>query len=350
MAMTSLDIGIACDLRSDFDSAQGVPVDALEEYDSRATVDAIAAALESLGHRPRRLGGGRRLIEALLAQPPQLVFNIAEGRGSRNREAQVPAVCEMLGVPCTHSDPLTLALALDKAMSKQILRAAGIRTAAFAVASSIEQARRVDLPFPLFVKPVAEGSSMGVRVDSRVDDMPALLRQVERCLRDYRQPVLIECYLPGVEVTVGVCGADEDARVIGAMEIAPVRVGTGEFIYGLEAKRNYLEDVRYHAPPLTLDERQRTDAEASALAACRALGCRDIARVDLRFDAAGEANLVEVNPIPGLNPVSSDLVIMNGLLGRSYQALIGLILDAALKRLSVAGSSAIASRQMLTWP
>lgn len=221
----------------------------------------------------------------MLTNPPELVFNIAEGWGTRSREAQVPAICETLGVPYTHSDPLTMALTLDKAMAKRVVQSAGIRTAPFGVVDSVDRVATIDFPYPLFVKPMAEGSSIGVRVTSRVVDREALTAEVERCLTAYRQAVLVERYLPGVEVTVGTCGSGDGARVLGSMEIAPAAGSADNFVYGLVSKRHYMELVRYHVPPNSPTAAQIADAEATALAAYRVLGCRDVGRVDMRFDA-----------------------------------------------------------------
>lgn len=331
MTASSLDIGLAFDLKSDFAVEAGAPPDALEEYDSRETVERIAGALRDLGHRPRLLGGGRRFLEAMLSAPPQLVFNLAEGRGARGREAQVPAVCEMLGVACTHSDPATLSLCLDKALAKRIVAAAGVRTPAFHVVESLAGLASVDLPFPLFVKPVGEGSSMGVRSSSRVADAVALAREVERCLADYRQPVLVETFLPGLEATVGVCGPADVPRVLRIMEIAPASGTTDAFVYGLEAKHEWQARVCYSVPPKTLKPSQCDDLAASACAAYRALGCRDVARLDLRLDAQGQAHFIEANPLPGLSPVS-DLVLMLEWSGAAFHTLIGTILGEARRR------------------
>ncbi|MEA2642335.1 MAG: D-alanine-D-alanine ligase [Chloroflexota bacterium] len=327
-------IGIAFDARAEDSPPAAGPCDRYEEYDSAATVDAIAAALATNGHTPRLVGGGRRLLEALLADPPDLVFNLAEGFGSRSREAHVPAVCEMLGIPFTHSDPLTLALALDKPLAKRVAQSHGVRTPPFVVVEAIEDLDCASLPpFPLFVKPAAEGSSMGVRRTSRVLDRRALEVEVARCLRDYCEPVLVEAFLPGCEVTAGVVGNGPRARMLGAMEIVPKQVAMAQFVYGLETKRNYLEEVEYHLAPSGLSPAQLADVEATALDAYRALGCRDVARVDLRLDGDGRANLLEINPLPGLSPLTGDLVILARAAGWSYEALIGRIVDEALERL-----------------
>jgi len=330
--MRSLDIGIAYELRSDVPPDEGAPTDALEEYDSRETIDALAAVLAGLGHRPRLLGGGRSFLATMLASPPDLVFNNSEGRGSRSREAQVPAVCEMLGVPCTHSDPLTMALTLDKAMTKRVVHAAALATAPYRVAASLEEAAAIDLPFPLFVKPVGEGSSMGVRVTSRVADRAALLRETQRCLDDYRQPVLVETYLPGIEATVAVLGSGNEARALGTMQIAPASGPAEAFVYGLESKRNYQALVRYHAPPASLTAEQIADAEQLALASHRVLGCLDVSRIDLRFDAAGRACFMEANPLPGLNPVTGDIVVLARLLGIDHATLVGRVVAETIRR------------------
>src|SRR6188768_3241772 len=216
-------IGIAFDLKSDFDADASGPEDRLEEYDSTATVEAIAGVLKELGHEAQLLGGGRRFVERVLAAPPDLVFNIAEGFGSRSREAHVPAVCEMLRVPCTHSDPLTLAVTLDKAMAKRLAASMGVTTPRFAVVETPEQASDLPLEYPLIAKPLFEGSSMGIRRHSRVADVAALRREVERLRRDYAQPALVEEFCSGPEFTVGVEGTGSRARVIGVMEIAPRR-------------------------------------------------------------------------------------------------------------------------------
>lgn len=334
-----MDVGIAFDLRSDFRLEPGAPVDRLEEYDSEATVQAIARAIEANGHRARLMGGRRRFVEAALASPPDIVFNIAEGWGTRSREAHVPAACEMLGIPFTHGDPLALALTLDKPLAKRVVASHGVPTAPFAVVERVADVRAVELPFPLFAKPAAEGSSMGVRRSSRCSTPAELAREVERLLADYRQPVLVETYLPGVELTVGVIGNDPP-RILGVMEIAPKRARREEFVYGLETKRDWEVEVDYHVPPRSLDALKLRQVEEVALAAYRALGCRDVARLDIRLDARGMPCFMEVNPLPGLSPVSGDIVIMARATGLSYEGLIGAILDAALARTGLRGAPA----------
>lgn len=330
-----MDVGIAYDLKSDFFGTGGSqePPDRYEEYDAESTIEAIAAALAAAGHRPHRLGGGARLVRALLEQPPDLVFNIAEGRGtSRSREAQVPALCELLGVPFTHSDPLALALSLDKAMTKRVAAAHGVPTPAYAVVERIEQAAQLPLAYPRMVKPLFEGSSIGIRRSSRVAGPEELRCELERQLRDYRQPVLVEEFCSGPEFTVGVLGSGPRARVVGVMEIAPKQGAAEQFVYSLEVKRDYEQEVEYFVPPRqprALVER----VEQVALGAFHALGCRDLARVDVRVDAEGAAKFLEINPLPGLNPVTGDLPILAARSGLPYEALIAAVVESARERL-----------------
>jgi D-alanine-D-alanine ligase len=326
-----MDIGLAYNLRSDFAARPDGPEDQLEEYDSDATVAAIEAALRELGHAPRRLGGGRRFLEAILARPPELVFNIAEGFGTRSREAHVPAVLEMLGIPFTHSDPLTLALTLDKGMTKRVISAAGLPTPPFEVLEDGAQPAALGLRFPVMAKPLYEGSSIGIRNASRLDNIKQVAACATQLRQAYQQPVLIEEFCPGPEFTVGIVGTGAQARVVGVMEIVPRTRPLDEFVYGLEAKRNYLTEVEYQVPPRRPLELLRS-IERVALGAYRALGCRDVARVDLRVARDGEPKFLEVNPLPGLHPVTSDLVILSQRVGWPYGQLIGEVVSSARAR------------------
>jgi D-alanine-D-alanine ligase len=323
-----IEVGIAYDLRSDFTDGHG-PDDRLEEYDSPATVDAIAAALEACGYRPRRLGGGRALLQELLERPPDLVFNMAEGAGTRSREAHVAAVCELLGVPYTHSDPLTLAATLDKSVANRLVASAGIPTPRGQVVESADAT--IALDFPVIAKPVAEGSSVGLRVTSRADDSEELRPHVERLLRDYGQPVLVEEFCPGAEFTVGVVGTGDDAEAIGVMELVPREVPLEHFVYSVEMKRAGPAVVDYYCPPRRPEALQAALVE-TALAAYRVLGCRDVARVDLRLADDGGPRFLEVNPLPGLQPWWGDLVLLAEARGYGYEQLVGTIVERARER------------------
>jgi len=269
-----------------------------------------------------------------MAEPTDLVFNIAEGWGTRSREAQVPAICELLRVPYTHSDSLTLALSLDKAMAKRVVAANGISTPAFVCIDAIEQLGTARLPpYPLMVKPACEGSSIGIRSRSRCENVGELRDRVACLIQEYGGAVLVERFLPGVETTVLVMGNGPEARVVGIMEISPQSESAEEFVYSLEVKRDYRSRVEYHVPP-RMPHRVISSIGETALAAYRALGCRDIARVDIRLDEDDAPSLIEVNPLPGLHPVDGDVPILCGHLGIPWGELIRRIVGEALARLS----------------
>ncbi len=327
-------IGITYDLKADRPALMGMADDFQEEFDSPATIEAIAAVLADLGHDVVQLGDGRELLQRLLAGPPELVFNMAEGQGiGRCREARVPAVLEMLGIPYTGSDPLTLAVTLDKDCAKRLVQSAGVAVPQGLLIQQEDHLEEISnnghLPFPVIVKPAWEGSSKGIRSKCLVEHSPHELREVVRSLwRDHQQPVLVEEYVEGDELTVGVVG-NGPPGIIGVMRVLPQQA-TPRFIYSLDVKRDYLRQVRYECPP-RLPAGSVQAVEHAALAAFGVLGCRDVARLDFRL-RAGVPYFLEVNPLPGLNPESSDLVILARLIGWSYSQLIETILQSALDR------------------
>lgn len=329
-------IGITYDLKAETPPV-GVPDDFQEEFDSPATIEALASVLRGLGHDVEKLGDGRELLERLLAEPPDFVFNFAEGEGiGRCREARVPAVLEMLGIPYTGSDPLTLAVTLEKDCAKRL---AASHHVAVPKGFLVEQpddlrkiANREELPFPLIVKPAWEGSSKGIRRNCLVERSPEELQDVIESLWDqYRQPLLVEEYIQGDELTVGVIG-NGLPRILGVMRVVPQQP-TERFIYSLEVKRDFERQVYYQCPAPLLPGRSER-VEKAALTIYRALGCRDVARIDFRL-REGIPYFLEINPLPGLNPQTSDLVIMARLRGWSYSQLITSILQAAIDRQNV---------------
>jgi len=323
-------IGITFDLKGDVPVEAGVPDDFQEEYDSPATIEAIAAVLCGLGHDVEKLGDGRELLHRLLADPPDFVFNFAEGQGiGRSREARVPAVLELLGIPYTGSDPLTLAATLDKDCAKRLVSSAGVAAPqGVDVGPAGSSLQICNLQFPLIVKPAWEGSSKGIRSKSLVNHPVELEAVVESLWRDHRQPVLIEEYIEGDELTVGVLGNDPP-QILGIMRVVPVQP-MQQFVYSLEIKRDFERLVRYECPAPLTDADTQAVLQA-ALAIFRVLGCRDVARIDFRL-RAGVPYFLEVNPLPGLNPESSDLVIMSRLIGWDYRRLISTILRSAIDR------------------
>ena len=292
--------------------------DRYEEFDSIETIEALERALRSHGHDPVRLGWGAEMVRQLAEAKVEGVFNIAEGIGGRGRESQVPAILEMLNIPCTGSDPLAIGITLDKALAKVVCKAHGIATAPWEVAGRRSPVAGRTLRFPLFVKPAAEGSSMGITSRSLCQTQEELDETVAR-ISEYG-PVLIEEFLPGTEYTVGIL----DGEVIAAMEVLP-RDASADFIYSIEVKREYERLVEYRL----IDA---ADVKAVALAVWRALDLRDVARVDIRRDRYGVPNFVEVNPLPGVHPKNSDLVILARAAGWTYERLIGGIVASAERR------------------
>lgn len=330
-------VGITYNLKTDFVSAEAGPIDQFEEFDMVETIDAIRDVLVRRGQEVVKLGGDRGLIDRLRQTPVDIVFNIAEGFEGRNREAHIPALLEFLGIPYTGSDPLTLSLTLDKSMAKRVALSEGIPTPRFKKVERLEDLEGVDLRYPLFVKPCFEGSSKGIRLDSKIMDRRSLVEKVAWVLETYRSPILVEEFVSGPEFTVGLLG-NEEPSVLGVMEIEIRDTPSGEAIYSLEVKREWEEKVRYHCPP-AIDQPLRQKIEHVALRAYRVLGCRDVSRVDVRVGEDGEAYLLEVNPLPGLSPVYGDLPIMAGRMGWSYDELVGAIFDHALRRYGMSGGA-----------
>lgn len=326
-------IGITCTLKEAASLGPGAPDDAQEEFDSPETVAALAEVLRARGHDVEVLGDGAPLLDRLRRDPPDFVFNLAEGRGtSRSREAWVPAVLEMLGIPFSGSDPLTLAVTLDKPVAKTLVAAAGVATPAGLTAIRPSDAAPLSGPAwagkKVILKPAWEGSSKGIRAKCLTQAGPEALGLVAELLEQYRQPVLVEEFIAGDEVTVGLVG-NEPTQVVGQLHVVP-RQAEPDFVYSLEVKRDYERRVRYQSPPQLPDDVQQRTA-AAALAVFSALGCRDVARVDFRI-REGVPFFLEVNPLPGINPITSDLVILARLNGWSYERLIGSVVDAALGR------------------
>ena len=328
-------IGISYDLRDEY-LRNGYGDEETAEFDSTETIDAIDAALTALGHRAERIGNAAQLVRRLArGERWDLVFNIAEGLHGFGREALVPALLDAYAIPYTFSDPLALALALHKGMAKRVVRDHGIATPDFAVVEAITDVARIALPFPLFVKPVAEGTSKGISAASKVDSAADLRVRCQELLARYGEPVLVEEYLPGREFTVGIRGSGADATVLGVMEVQ-FRERAGPRVYSYASKKDYRREVEYRLA----GGRVADAAAAVALAAWRALGCRDAGRVDLRCDARRRPSFIEVNPLAGLHPVDSDLVILCRLLGIGYDELVAGIVRSAAARLPLAETRA----------
>jgi D-alanine-D-alanine ligase len=320
-------LGIAYDLRDDY-LAEGYGDEETAEFDRLDTIEAIEGTLRGLGFETDRIGNIRRLAARLVAGDRwDMVFNIAEGLRGFGREAQVPALLDAFGIPYTFSDPLVLSLTLHKGMTKHVIHDLGIPTPEFTVVESLSDLDAVRLPFPLFAKPVAEGTGKGISASSRILTRKDLDSVCRRLLTAFDQPVLLETFMPGREFTVGITGTGEAAEAVGAIEVV-LRKDAEPGAYSYTNKKEFEDFVEYR---VVRDETAEEAIEVS-LAAWRGLGCRDGGRIDLRADAQGVPRFLEVNPLAGLNPEISDLPILCSLVGMSYQELIGRIMESALKR------------------
>jgi D-alanine-D-alanine ligase len=328
MGMT---IGLTYDLRSEY-LAVGYTEDETAEFDREDTISAIEGALRELGHRPERVGNAKQLAAALVdGKCWDLVFNIAEGMHGIGREAQVPALLDLYEIPYTFSDPLVMSLTLHKGMTKHVVRDAGVPTADFAIVASAQEAGSISFDPPYFVKPVAEGTGKGVSPDSIVRHREKLSEVCNRLVTTYGQSVLVEPYLSGREFTVGIVGTGREAEPLGTMEVLLLS-GAEQGVYSYLNKEHCEELVKYElvrpeADPVV------AEAEAVALKAWRALGCRDAGRVDIRCDEQGAALFMEVNPLAGIHPEHSDLPIICNLRRIPYVRLIERIVVSAAQRM-----------------
>ena len=300
------------------------------EYDSPKTLQAIREAIASYGHEVVDLESTSDLPIQLASTPVDVVFNIAEGFKGRSRESQVPALLELLDIPYTGSDPAALSVSLDKALAKRMVRTHGILTPDYQVMHTGKERLSRELGFPLLVKPVAEGTSKGVTKKSVVRDEAEMREVAREMIAKYRQPALVEEYVSGREFTVGLLG-ERRPRVLPPMEIVFLDPDDETPIYSFDMKQDWNDKIRYEVPA-RLSERELERLERAARECFAALGCRDVARVDFRMDPDGRIFFIESNPLPGLAPGWSDLVLIAQAAGIEYRALIGEILSFAIRR------------------
>jgi len=316
-------------LRVDYENL-GYDEEDLAEFDSEQTIILIDQAIKSLGYETDRIGNVRSLSSRLVAgEKWDLVFNVAEGLSGRCRESHVPSILEVYNIGYTFSDPLVCAITLDKGIAKRIVRDAGLPTAKFKVVESVEDVDHTFLEYPLFAKPIAEGTGKGINNNSRIESNDQLIQTCEYLLNRFAQPVLVEEFLPGREFTVGILGNGDDTYVLGIMEIEIPQDKKGA-IYSYVAKEECEKLVKYLPYRKGSLHRQ---LEQLALKTYKALQCRDAARVDLRCDRKGVPSFLEINPLPGLHPTHSDLPMIATQEGMKYEELIGQIINNALKRL-----------------
>lgn len=325
-------IGLSFDLKETVTLKGSTPDDALEEYDSPKTIEYIQHALEGQGHSVVKLGGGVDFIQNILVEKVDIVFNIAEGRGTyRSREAQVPSILEMLDIPYVGSDPACLAVCLDKPLTKKLVKMARIPTPEWRIINTLKDLSNltwIGFPFPSIVKPAYEGSSKGIHPCSLVESPQQAQDVIREMLEIYHQPIMIEQFIDGDEITVGMVG-NYPPKVLGMMRIVP-RQQNKHFIYTVEVKRDWQNLVDYECPAL-LQPKTVEKIVAYSLRTFEILGCRDFSRVDFRVGTDGIPYMLEINPLPGLGDYS-DLVIMALKLGWKHEDLIRAIFNAAQER------------------
>lgn len=329
----ALTIGLIYNLK------KGIKTDVIDEeaeYDSIETITAIKSALTSKGHNVVLLEADKALPEILRDTQIDIAFNIAEGLEGRCREAQVPVMLDFFGIPYTGSDGMTLLIALDKALAKNILSPLKIRTPKFALFNPGEKFRKPRLQYPVIIKPNAEGSSKGISDNSIAKSYDELREILERNFRMYNCPMIAEEYIDGREFTVGVLGNKGSLKVFPPMEIIFRKVTGQSFnIYSYNVKQNYEKYIEYKCPADITQDQENEMISMSEKIFC-ALGCRDSARIDYRMSEDGKIYFLEINPLPGLAPGYSDYPMLADFSGVGYTELVNGILSAALKRLGMA--------------
>lgn len=323
-------IGMTFDLRDEY-LAAGYSEEATAEFDRADTIDSLENALRALGHQTDRIGHLKQLVSRLAAGDRwDLVFNICEGMHGIAREAQVPALLEAYEIPCTFADPVVMSVCLHKGLTKTLVEKAGLPTPQFAVVENMADVKNVKLPYPLFAKPIAEGTGKGISPASCISSFEELQGVCGELLQRFDQPVLVETYLCGREFTVGLLGSGDEARVLGTLEI--VLLSNAEpGAYSYTNKERCEELVRYDLVS-GINDQEVKEAERIALAAWKELQGRDGGRIDLRSDGNGQPSFIEANPLAGLHPEHSDLPMIATKVGMPYQQLINEIVQSATKR------------------
>jgi D-alanine-D-alanine ligase len=303
-------------------------MDETAEFDKEETIAAIEYQLNRMGFLTERVGNIYQLTEKLAVGANwDIVFNISEGLYGDGREAAVPALLDQYKIPYVFSGPSVMSLSLNKYLARMAVAAAGVPVCPGRLVTDKSEIFDTGLEYPLFVKPVSEGTGKGITGKSKVNNFEELQERVTTILNSYNQPVLIEEYLPGREFTVGLTGSGRNCMTIGGMEI----ICRDNLPYSVEVKENYQDYVTYSPlPPEFRDECNKV-----ALNAWRALMAVDGGRIDLRADRRGRICFIEANPLAGLNPFHSDLVILARMNGIDYSELLGLIVDSAMSRLGL---------------
>ena len=349
--MKKFRVALLANLKKNAPHFEGMSEDQSADLDSERTVNALVEAIRAGGHTCEFLEGDVTILDTVRKFKPDICFNICEGHYGDAREAQVPAILEMLRIPYTGSKVLTLALALEKGMTKRILSYHELPTPPFQVFERVDEPLSEEMTFPLFVKPSREGTGMGVSAKSIVHNEAELREQVEFIIKKYHQTALVERYIRGREITVGVVGnlvgpvarrlpVDEGApriqaglRFLPPMEVDLQPFEDSDIVYSNRLKVDLADQLNYLCPA-PLDEDVVDDLNWYTAAVFRVTGALDVSRVDFRLDADNnwEPYILEINPLPGLSPGISDLVIEAEADGISHTELVNMILDTALKR------------------
>ncbi len=345
--MSKLHVAVVANIKQSITADSDAPEDALAEFDSITTIESMAAAIQSAGHRTTIINAGLDFMDVVRQVNPDICFNVAEGLHGDSRESHVPAILEMLRIPYTGGNVLTHAISLDKGVTKQLWRDAGLPTAPFQVFHRPDEQLNADLIFPLFVKPVREGTGMGINEHSIVRSLRSLRRQTAWVIETYRQPALVERYLTGREFTVGLIGNTPTPdrtqhsdfynelgyHLLPVLEV-DANVGAGKGLYNTLAK-SFLpgeEGAPDYICPAPIDLGFATELQHLAIKAFEAVGGLDVGRVDFKLGRYGRPYLLEINTLPGLNPAASDMCIAARAEDVSYEKLINEILDLALDR------------------
>jgi len=300
------------------------------EFDKMDTVDALEAAIRNMGFDTEKIGNSFQLIESLAAGKRwDLVFNIAEGLYGDGRESVVPAILDQYKIPYVFSGPVILGVSLNKYLTRLIVASAGIPVSPGMLISKPEDVLKCNLQYPLFIKPVSEGTGKGITEKNLLKTPADLKEMAEFLLTRFEQPALVEEYLPGREFTVGIIGTGDNAYAIGGMEI----ICRDNLPYSVEFKENYQEFCKY----IPMDNDFAEESKHVALEVWKALGGMDAGRVDVKADRKGRICFMEVNPLAGLHPIDSDLPILSGFSGIKYQDLIERIVGSAIKRYNLKG-------------
>jgi D-alanine-D-alanine ligase len=320
-------VGLTYDLRDEY-LKMGYGEEETGEFDRLDTIESIEKTLHKLGYETNRIGHIKNLVHRLCKGDRwDLVFNIAEGMYGSGREAQVPALLDAYQIPYVFSGPLVLAVTLDKAWTKEIVRNAGVPTPDYFVVEKPADIKKINLPFPLFAKPLAEGTGKGINSSSVIKDKTHLEKLCLQLMEKFKQPVIVERYLSGREFTAGIVGTGDQARCIGVMEII-LKENAEENVYSYVNKEECEERIIY-----SLTDPAAVEACSSlALKVWKAIRGEDGGRVDIRFDDKGIANFLEVNPLAGIHPEHSDLPILSKLNGIAYDKLMKMIMDSAVKK------------------